>query len=132
MLDSSLQHMTIDDAWSELKCRVTLPEGLAEFMDKEGPVQAEFFDRRQFRRFYYRRRVVMERHGEFFCVYTKDISRCGVVLLHAEQIFPCEEVRIFLSNGMTLLAEIRRCHRLQENCYECGAQILDSTSTIDL
>ena len=132
MLDSGVQYMTIDDAWSELGCRVALPEDLAKFMDKEGPVQAEFFDRRQFRRFYYRRRVVMERHGELFCVYTKDISRCGVVLLHAEQIFPCEEVRIFLSNGMTLLAEIRRCQRLQESCYECGAQIIDSAGPGDL
>jgi hypothetical protein len=102
------------------------------FMDKEGPVQAESFDRRQFRRFYYPRRIVMERHGELFCVYTKEISRCAVVLLHAEQIFLWEEVRIFLPNGITLLAEIRRCHRLQENCYERGAQILDSTGTVDL
>jgi hypothetical protein len=94
------------------------------FMDKEGPVQAESFDRRQFRRFYYPRRIVMERHGELFCVYRKEISRCDVVLLHAEQIF--------LPNGITLLAEIRRCHRLQENCYERGAQILDSTGTVDL
>jgi hypothetical protein len=132
MLDSSVQHITIDNAWSELGCRVALPEDLVEFMDKEGPVQAEFFDRRQFRRFYYRHRIVMERRGELFCVYTKDISRCGVVLLHAEQIFPCEEVRIFLPNSMTLLTEIRRCRRLQETCYECGAQIIDSTASSGL
>ena len=132
MLDSGVQHITIDNAWSELGCRVALPEDLVEFMEKEGPVQAEFFDRRQFRRFYYRRRIVMERQGELSCVYTKDISRCGVVLLHADQIFPCEEVRIFLPNSMTVRAEIRRCRRLQETCFECGAQIIDSTGPSDL
>jgi hypothetical protein len=66
----------------------------------------------------------MERRGELSCVYTKDLSRAGIVLLHAEQIFPCEYISVHLASGRTLRAEVRRCRRLQRYCYECGARIV--------
>jgi hypothetical protein len=36
MLDSGVQHMTIDDAWSESGCRVALPEDLADVHGQRG------------------------------------------------------------------------------------------------
>jgi len=125
MLDSGIQRVMVEQVWDQLGCRVALPDDLAPYFEKEGPIQAEFYDRRQFRRFYFRRKAVVERKGELCCVYTKDVSRSGIVLLHAEQIFPCEHVRVFLSNGMVLQVEVRRCRRLRERCYECGARITD-------
>jgi len=129
MLDGGLQLTMIEKAWSELGCRVVLPKELAHDFEKQGPIQTEYHDRRQFRRFHFRRRALLERRDELLCVYTKDISRAGVVILHAEQIFPCEHVVLFLLNGQTLQAKVRRCRRLNASCYECGLRIVATSGS---
>ena len=42
MLESSLHGMTVEQAWSELTCRVALPAALAEDLEKEGPLEIEY------------------------------------------------------------------------------------------
>ena len=56
-------------------------------------------------------------------IYTRDISHSSIGFLHAEQLFPLERVRLNLANGLTFELTIRRCVRMQANCYSCGGHI---------
>jgi hypothetical protein len=58
--------------------------------------------------------------GEVHAVYTNDISRMGLGILHHEQLLPGDEATIWLPNGRRYLLRTIRCRRLGENCYECG------------
>jgi hypothetical protein len=51
-----------------------------------------------------------------------DVSLRGVRLLYDEQLFPREEVCIWLP-GTELHGEVARCRRLSAKCYEAGVRL---------
>lgn len=126
MLDQYDSRTLIEETWSTVGCKVELPEDLKEFFAKDGPLPIEYSDRRSHRRLYFRSRGVLIQNEDHCCVYTKDISRGGLVFFHDRQLFPQEEVQIVLLTGKPLRARITRCRRVQQNCYECGATFLSS------
>ena len=62
-------------------------------------------------------------------ILVKDISKTGIAILYHRQIFPCEELEIFL-HGRAIEATAVRCRRIGPQCYETGA-IIDSIASVD-
>ncbi len=107
-----------------LESRVVLP---ADFFDKTGPVGTRWEDLRQFPRFYFRTAAALEiepglpalpRPRRTERVYVKDISRAAVAILHSEQLYPGERLRLTLIDGAERFATVNRCRRVQAECYE--------------
>ncbi len=120
MLGERTTREIIDQLWDSLACEVALPEGEEEYFRGRRPSPMVYEERRRFPRFTFRQRAVLEHDGKRFAIYTKDISRGGLLLVHAEQLYPCDRVAVRLGNGKRLLLTIRWCHRVAERCYECG------------
>jgi PilZ domain-containing protein len=53
-----------------------------------------------------------------------DVSRRGLRFLYDEQLFPGEQVRIWLTET-ELQGEVIRCRRLGLHCYEIGIRLAD-------
>ncbi|MBW3600254.1 MAG: PilZ domain-containing protein [Planctomycetes bacterium] len=83
-------------------------------------------ERRQHPRFYFWRRAILEQGGRQFAGFTRDLSKAGIRLLSPVQLFPCDETHVILESGQTFRVSIRRCLRLADDCYECGAEFFAS------
>ncbi len=117
MLD--LDHATeINDLWDKTKSKAALPMTPEEFFGKAGLKPLE--GHRAFVRHYLRCQAIMQRVGETHGVYMKDCSRAGMGLISPVQIFPREEIQLWMNTNRCYSLEIIRCRRLQQNCYECG------------
>jgi hypothetical protein len=124
MLEYDNPREIVEKLWGELGCRIVLPEEHDEFFGVKGPQSSgNFSAERQFTRFHYRHKALMQHGGVSFAIYTKDISHSSIGFLHFEQLFPLDRVRLHLLNGMKIDTTIRRCLRLRANCFECGGQI---------
>jgi len=116
---------------SVLPCQIQLPEGSEDFFERLGPLPAAFAERRRFPRFFYRRRAMMQYQDGLHCVYLKDICQDGLGFIHAAQVFPLDEVRLWLpdvgddhaANGVAY--SIVRCRRVGNAYYECGARLIE-------
>ena len=87
-------------------------------------------ERRGFTRRQLRIRAVMdlrqslpaiEREMAFHCIYLRDISRTGIGFLHADELFPGEECRLWLPQK-ELHVTVIRCRRQARRCYAIGAR----------
>ena len=87
-------------------------------------------ERRGFARRQLRVRAVMdlqqslpaiERERAFHCIYLRDISRTGIGFLHADELFPGEECRLWLPQT-ELHVSIVQCRRQGPRCYLIGAR----------
>ena len=124
MLDDVNGPQMMDMLLDGLECRAQLPESWSDFFDRRGALPTIFDDRRRFPRFHYRGRAVMEFDKRAYCVYTKNISRCGICFLHFEQLFPLQQGQIWLPWNVRVAFEVTRCVRAGKNCYECGTQFI--------
>lgn len=70
----------------------------------------------------------LPRPALWHAVYLSDFSRGGVGLVHGEQLFPCERMRLALPTGLVQWIEVTRCQRVDERCYVIGATFLDAKS----
>ena len=122
MLEQRTPEQCVELIWERLGCRVALPEETSDFFARRGRLRSAFAERRRFQRFHFPQKAILERGGKYEAIYTKNLSRTGLMFLYAEQLFPCEEVRVFTSSGLCLPLVLCRCLRLQERCYECGAR----------
>lgn len=68
----------------------------------------------------------LPRAAGWYAVYLADFSRGGVGLVHGEQLFPCERMRLALPTGLVQWIEVARCQRVDERCYVIGATFLDA------
>lgn len=92
------------------------------------------FDQRQAPRVNFRRRGAMQvsqplptcsrtdAHGG---ILVWDVSRRGLRFLFDEQLFPGEQLRIWLPET-ELKGEVIRCRRLGPRCYEIGVRLADA------
>ena len=120
MLDVYDENEMISQLRDQLPCRIELPEEWDDFFALSGVSDPKFDDRRRFSRRRHRRKAILERNDVFFTVYTKDVSRIGIGLLHPEQLFPGERVKIWLPGKLRFALRVTRCLRIQKRCYECG------------
>lgn len=126
MLDHDVARQLIEAHWDRLGCRVRLPVDPAEFLGCEGLMQPIYSEKRRFPRYHYRTRAVMVHQGRLHTIYTKNISRSSLLIIHAEQLFPREEVEAYLPNGRCCYLRIRRVRKIGPACFECGAEIRGS------
>ncbi len=136
MLDVSTEKRSLSGVIFQLPCHVQLPAELAEDFERTGPAPSRPDDLRSSPRFYcqgkshvgaieYRQSLpAIARTSAWHRVYTVDISRGGIGLLHSEQLFPGEQVRLLLANNKSFTIEIVWCRRLGEKCYRLGAQFV--------
>ena len=91
---------------AELPSCVDLP---ADFFDHSGAVGTHWDDTRQHPRFHLRAAAALEvepsiptllRTPRRERVYVKDVSRTSVALLHGEQLYPGEHLRLVFSDGI--------------------------------
>ncbi|MBX3425945.1 MAG: PilZ domain-containing protein [Pirellulales bacterium] len=121
-----------DDQWARLTPRTALPCSEAEFLAPTGPAYANNSSRRLYHRFHYRRRGVLHLNEETLAVYAKDVSRIGIGLLAPRQLFPCDQVRLELAGLEIPPLVVRRCRRIQTDCYEIGTAFEDGVLSTEL
>jgi len=125
MLDQLGESSPLVELLDKFPCPVELPATWSDFYGASGPLCTRFDDRRQFPRYHFRGRAMMQIGDENFCVLTKDISRGGICLVHYAQLLPLVRGRILLTLGVRTSFEVRRCQRIGGKCYEVGARFLD-------
>lgn len=118
---------------ASLECKVVLPPEWYDFFALSGPTPSFPDDRRRFVRYYYRTKGVLEllttipsipREHQYYCIYTKDISRNGIGFLHVEQLYPGETHILWLADRRVRCTVVR-CFRHNEQCFEIGATFGD-------
>ena len=124
MLGSSNAEPLIDEIWDKLPCNVQLPESWGDSAPPTGPTAAHLDDARRYRRFHLRGKAVLEIDGTYLAIYTKDLSRSGLAFYCERQLFPCQDAGVWLADGPRGAVKITRCRRIQEHCYECGADFV--------
>lgn len=61
-------------------------------------------------------------------ILVRDVSRRGLRFLYDEQLFPGEQVKIWLPDT-ELQGEVIRCRRLASHCYEIGVRLVDALAS---
>jgi hypothetical protein len=135
MLGDVYDPQRLSDELARLPCQVNLPVPVEEFLEKVGRTPRDWDEQRRFSRFYNRGFALLAYEQTFptlprpaarFAVYTRDVSREGMGLLHSEQLFPRERMAIVMHDGVPRAFEVVWCRRVQERCYEIGARFVDA------
>lgn len=116
---------------SEKELKIILPPELKNFFAETGYTESTYFESRRNGRL--RIRAVgditlsknlpsLPRKENEFLVLIKDVSQRGICLLTHKQLFPHEEFSLSF-NARVIDGRIVRCRRVNELCYECGAEI---------
>jgi hypothetical protein len=121
MLDREPHQEAVVDWAPAIQCDVQLPEAWKDYFQKVGPLPTSLSDHRRAARFQFRRGLVLAWRGGACVVYGKDVSRVGVAFLHSDQLFPGEACSLWVSRQKRLELVVARCRRVNERCYECGA-----------
>ena len=134
--------LRLADAITKLQCEIELPESWSDFFEISGMAGSSAFDKRRAAR--WKNRVlagllyrttfpVLPRSEGWHPVYIKDLSRNGAAFIHFEQLYPLERLRILviddrssrlLQNDCLRTAEVVRCRRVQDKCFEVGARFI--------
>ena len=131
MLEGNPAVQEIGSAAGKVICQVRIPPDWESARSIGEPLPTVVDDRRRFPRFHYRVRGLITprpifpshtRPEQTFVVYTKDISRGGVALLHSQELFPKERCQLRLPPRFDNEFEVARCMRLTDQCYLIGAR----------
>ncbi|MBX7165973.1 MAG: PilZ domain-containing protein [Pirellulales bacterium] len=102
-------------------CLVELPHEWSDYLQVRGPANTCATDARQFRRVFYRQYAVLRVGAVYWSVITCDLSTGGLSLLCHKQLFPGDEVEIYLPGTQKTILRIARCTKRGRRCYVCGA-----------
>jgi PilZ domain len=121
MLEIDHGEKLMDDLWQATTAKAELPDALKqEFFAAHG-LESPFQDnQRSYHRHFMRGKAVLKRGTTLLGVYTKDVSRQGVAFLSPVALLPKERVKLRLPVA-ELSLEVTRCRRMDQNCFECGA-----------
>jgi hypothetical protein len=109
------------EAWAALPSQTALPWPTEEFLSGVGEPSLQGASRRQYQRAMLRKHAVITVGPDQHAVFTKDVSRKGFGLLSPLQLFPCDELEIAVADLPMVRLVVRRCRRIAERCYDCGA-----------
>jgi PilZ domain len=113
------------------ECRIALPGDWESVQARRGAQKPRVDERRRFVRFWFPCPCLLElkqtlhtvpREHTYFRAWARDVSRGGVSVLHSEQLYPEEHVRLWLTSSR-LQCVVRRCKRHNASCYEIGLEI---------
>jgi len=108
--------------------QLELPPPLRDFLQKRGPMTTVANELRRFPRFYYpvsarmsseQTLPALPRDIGHSVVLTKDLSRTGIAILHTEQFYPGEVLKLWLPCGEKQLLVVR-CKQTAEACFEAA------------
>jgi hypothetical protein len=94
------------------------------FMEPRGPMPIHYDNQRSYHRHYLRGKALLKQGTTLLGIYAKDVSRKGIGFLSPMQLLPLEQVQMKLPDGTQLNLQITRCHRIEAECYECGAKFI--------
>ena len=112
---------------------VTLPAKWGNFFEKQDHAQPYQNDQRRYVRRNFRTESILEleqsiltipREHQLYHVYTKDLSRGGISILHSQQLFPGERAQLWLPTAKIAVC-VARCYRHNSSCYEIGFKFSD-------
>jgi PilZ domain len=128
MLDISDERDIIAELLHCVAADVTIPEAMrTEFFELRGPMPVFVENQRSFHRFYLRDRAIIRRGDTLYGGYCKDVSRKGIGFLSPVQLLPLEQIKLYLPKAVVHHLEVTRCRRLEQACYDCGAQFVVSS-----
>lgn len=123
----------MNNAANNSESEVRLIESDQEFFSKSGPLPLHWNDVRQFPRFYCRSRTAAvifplrcqpQSTPQACQVLMSDISRGGMSLVMAQQVFPGQQVDVSLSSGEIRRVQVAWCRRRGDRCYSVGTQFV--------
>jgi hypothetical protein len=121
MLDVEPPQNLIDIAWEQVEVKTRLPNGMGDFFDSLGMMPHASGCRRAYQRFFLRARAILRWQDETYGVYSADASRHGLRFLSPVEMPLSQRARIRLPNTKEFQIEIVRCHRIDDECFDCGA-----------
>ncbi len=113
------------------ECDVDIPSEWRDRLARRGVIQPVPDDRRKYVRHRFSSQAVLE-YGETFSsiprdhtiarVVTCDVSRSGLAFLHSEQLFPGEQVTLWLPIGKRSYV-VAWCVEHNDNCFQVGVTV---------
>ncbi len=141
-LQNESGRLRLADAITRLQCEINFPDSWDEFLNQSGLVGGTAKEKRHFPRWknrtlagllYRETFPVIPRTKQWHAVYLKDVSRGGAALIHSEQLYPLEQMRLlFIDEVSTKLlddyflrtVEVVWCRQVQTKCYEVAIRFL--------
>ena len=114
--------LSFEESWDSLESKAELAVPAEEFFSKSGRKRPT--EQRGFERHYLRCQAIIQRELEKHAVYMKDCSRAGMGLVSPVQLFPREQIQLWMNSQRSYALEIIRCRRVSASCYECGTIFL--------
>jgi len=125
MLDQRDGRVLIDYVWKKLDCRIQLPDEDSGFFSKKKRSAAKYDDRRRYSRHFVNSKMAVVDGAEVYCAYSLNLSRSGIAFLHSQQVYPKQSLCLCFPDGTFIEATIVFCRRVNDNCYECGAEFAE-------
>jgi hypothetical protein len=126
-------HRELTERPAEAPCAVEIPRALQQRLARRGAQVATYDERRQFARFAFLSKTLLEVATTFKCIerparhdtiLTTDVSRDGVAFLHAEQLYPGELLTVWFPT-CKVACRVTRCLKHNAKCFEIGASFED-------
>lgn len=121
MLELTAQQEALALAWDKTDLQASLPEDVEEFCEPVGLIPHQPGCRRAHPRFFIRGKAILRWGDKALGVYSADASRSGIRFLSPIELRLEHQGRIRLPNTKEFQIEVVRCHRIDDNCYDCGA-----------
>lgn len=141
--DDSL--LLLADVVAQLECEINPPREWDDFFraSEDRPLSVVPIEKRRHERRHLRIQAglqyrqtapVLRRPIKWHRVYMTNLSRGGIMFLHSEQLFPLERMRMvlpdprvreFVRDPEDCVIEVVRCHRIQDRCFEIGAEFVE-------
>jgi hypothetical protein len=110
-----------EEAWAALDSRAALPGSWDDFMAEAGVVKHRAHSRRKFVRVGLRQIAIFWHQGQAHAGYTKNLSRIGLAFYSPIHLLPLADIRLGIPGHPVFQLTVRRCRRLKDSCFECGA-----------
>ena len=116
------------------ECDVDIPSEWRDRLKRRGVIQPVPDDRRQYVRHRFNSQAVLEYDETFSSlprdrtiarVVTCDVSRSGLAFLHSEQLFPGEQVTLWLPIGKRSYV-VAWCVEHNDKCFVVGVAVADN------
>lgn len=119
--------------------QVQLPPSLSGFFTESGYTPTTFAEHRTNARLRVRSEAVLtslyappfvKRAGQALRILVKDMSRSGIGILTPHQLWPTERFGVELYSRW-IEAEVVRCRKLGDKCFEVGARIRSVSTLVE-
>ncbi|TWT31268.1 hypothetical protein KOR34_46440 [Posidoniimonas corsicana] len=129
MLDAGDEQSVIDTLWTAAELYAEVPAQDRRSWQNNATTPTRFDSRRTYGRYTYGRRSILLLDGKTHGVYVNDVSRNGIGFFSPVQLFPGHKYWLVLPGPKKAQVDIRRCRRVGESSYRCGAAFVDSEFT---